>query len=139
MDNNFHPITTVYRKTTHVDSYINWYSNHSQSTKLAVVSSQILRAFRICSPSELEQELKHIKDIFKNLHYPETIYYKALNKAKKSFYEHTQGNNPVTEGKKKIYINIPTEETNNYKKLLPQNIHPVKNINKLKTILQGKC
>ena len=44
----------VYRKKTHCNLYIHYFSNHHHSTTSPVISSVFLRAYRICSPQGLE-------------------------------------------------------------------------------------
>ena len=54
--------TTVYRKPTHTDLYLQWESNHTVSLKYSVVGSLYHRAKAICSsPELLQQEKKHLK------------------------------------------------------------------------------
>ena len=48
--------TTVYRKPTHTDLYLQWDSNHTVLSKYSVVGSLQHRANTICSNPEL---LKH--------------------------------------------------------------------------------
>ena len=45
--------TTVYRKPTHTDLYLQWDSNHTVSSKYSVVGSLQHRANTICSNPEL--------------------------------------------------------------------------------------
>ena len=45
--------TTVYRKPTHTDLYLQWDSNHTVSSKYSVVGSLQHRASTICSNKEL--------------------------------------------------------------------------------------
>ena len=45
--------TTVYRKSTHMDLYLQWDSNHTVSFKYSVVGSLQHRASTICSNTEL--------------------------------------------------------------------------------------
>ena len=40
----------VFRKPTHSNMYIHYFSYHKETIKLAVLSSLFLRAYRICSP-----------------------------------------------------------------------------------------
>ncbi|XP_046565935.1 uncharacterized protein LOC124274614 [Haliotis rubra] len=59
-------ITSVYRKPTHTDQYIQHHSNHHPQIKRAIVSTLARRAKNICSPSNLQQELAHLKSTFIN-------------------------------------------------------------------------
>ena len=54
--------TTIYRKPTHTDLYLQWDSNHTVSSKYSVVGSLQHRANTICSnPELLRQEEEHLK------------------------------------------------------------------------------
>ena len=71
--------TTVYRKPTHTDLYLQWDSNHTLTSKYGVVGTLHHRAQQICSsPELLQQEEKHLHQALKNCKFPEW----ALNKAK---------------------------------------------------------
>ncbi|XP_069992330.1 uncharacterized protein [Penaeus vannamei] len=51
------PIFSVYRKPTNKDDFIHYFSAHSKRTKEGVVIGFFLRAFRICIPEFLEEEM----------------------------------------------------------------------------------
>ena len=71
--------TTVYRKPTHTDLYLQWDSNHTITSKYSVVGTLHHRAQVICSSSELlQQEEKHPHQALIRCNYPEL----ALNRAK---------------------------------------------------------
>ena len=71
--------TTVYRKPTHTDLYLQWDSNHTVSSKYSVVGSLYHRAQTICSsPELLQQEEEHLKQALTKCRYPVW----ALNKVK---------------------------------------------------------
>ena len=71
--------TTVYRKPTHTDLYMQWDSNHTLTSKYGVVGTLHHRAQHICSsPELLQQEEKHLHQALTNCKYPEW----ALNRAK---------------------------------------------------------
>ena len=72
--------TTVYRKPTHTDLYLQWDSNHTVSSKYNVVGPLHLRAKTICSsPELLQHEEKHLKQALTRCKYPTC----ALNKVKR--------------------------------------------------------
>ena len=76
----------IYRKPTHVDAYIHYFSNHHINVKRSTFSGMFLRAFRICDPEYLEEEIKYIYTIARNLCYPESFVDYCLTKAKRSYY-----------------------------------------------------
>jgi len=59
-----HLAHTVYRKPTHTDRYLNSGSNYHPTQKIGVIKTLSERARRICQPSELEKELKHLERVF---------------------------------------------------------------------------
>ena len=77
---------TVYRKPTNISSYVHFYSAHNEKVKKSIFSSMFLRAFRVCSPEFIDNEINNIKCTGKKLKYPERIIECALKSAKKSFY-----------------------------------------------------
>ena len=87
---------SIYRKPTHSESYIHFFSFHPLSVKKAVASGLFLRALRFCDPEFLDQEFEHIFDSFKRLGYPKHILQQSLSKAKRSYFtgspEHNHNN-----------------------------------------------
>ena len=58
-------ITTVYRKVTNNDVYLNWSSFCPREWKQGTFRSLVQRAYIICSSSHLlKEELKHLEDVF---------------------------------------------------------------------------
>ena len=71
--------TTVCRKPTHMDQYLQWDSLHSISSKYSVVGTLHHRARTICSNNQLlQQEEDHLAKALSNCNYP--IW--ALNRVK---------------------------------------------------------
>ena len=57
--------TTVYRKKTHTNRYLNFKSCHSMNVKWGVVKCMVRRAQRICSDEvALEKELRFLEKVF---------------------------------------------------------------------------
>ena len=58
--------TSVYRKPTNTNRYLNFRSNHPKNDcKAGIMSGMVHRAFRYCSTDEaLKAELKFVKDTF---------------------------------------------------------------------------
>ena len=71
--------TTVYRKPTHTDLYLQWDSYYTITSKYGVVDTLHHRAKVICSsPELLQQEEKHLHQALTRCNYPEG----ALKRAK---------------------------------------------------------
>ena len=77
---------SVFRKSTHANSYLHYFSFHSSKVKLSVPQGLFLRALRICSPEFLQKEFDFIFASFSSLGYPKPILMSALSRAKRSFY-----------------------------------------------------
>ena len=85
--------TTVYRKPTHTDQYLDFESCHPEEHKMSVIRSLHQRAEAITSdPAELTKEITHVNDALKKCHYPDW----ALQKTAKSI-----ANPNKTKGKKR--------------------------------------
>ena len=71
--------STIYRKPTHTDLYLQWDSNHTITSKYSVVGTLHHRAHVICSsPELLQQEENHLYQALTRCNYPKW----ALNKAR---------------------------------------------------------
>ena len=95
---------SVYRKPTNSEGYIHFYSFHSENIKSNVIVNFVIRAYRICEPQFLDQELMHIRKTFKNLCYPEHFIEKAFSRARRKIY------NPATNEEqhhKQKFLSIP--------------------------------
>ncbi|XP_071484134.1 uncharacterized protein [Diadema antillarum] len=70
--------TSVYRKPTHKDQYLNFQSHHPLVHKLAVIRTLFHRADTIVhSPSEVEKEKANIKNALAGCGYPDWAFSKA--------------------------------------------------------------
>ena len=81
---------SVYRKSTHSESYLHFYSMTALNVKIGVAQGLFLRALRICDPSYLDDEINHIKCSLTKLAYPDDVLNKALSKAKTSYFRSTK-------------------------------------------------
>ena len=63
--------STVYRKPTHTDRYLDYNSSLPISAKLYVIHTLINRAKQVCStPEFLTKEMDHLHNILQDNHYP---------------------------------------------------------------------
>ncbi|XP_070576849.1 uncharacterized protein [Ptychodera flava] len=63
--------TTVYRKPTHTDLYLQWNSNHALNAKLSVPRSLFNRAENVCTNQEdRKKEFEHISHVLKENGFP---------------------------------------------------------------------
>ena len=84
-DHNNHNFKfSVYRKATNSESYIHFYSFHSQEIKSNVIMNFALRALRICEPQFIDSEMKHISAIFRSLRYPSHFIERVISRARKN-------------------------------------------------------
>ena len=65
--------TSVYRKKTHTDRYLNFHSHHHPKVLTGVVKCLRNRAFRVCDSNALMQEIQHLHKTFRSNSYPDNI------------------------------------------------------------------
>ena len=82
----------IFKKPTHINSYIHSFSSHSSSTKRGVIIGMFLRCLRICSPQFLDPEILKTKEIFINLGYSLTFLNSCLKSAREKFFHPCQNN-----------------------------------------------
>ena len=70
--------TTVYRKPTHIDLYLQWDSHHTIAAKYSVVNTLHHRARAVCSNQQLVEEEDHLQKVLTENKYPMW----ALNRVK---------------------------------------------------------
>ena len=100
-------LTSVYRKPTHIDLYLQWDSHHHLSAKYSVINTLRHRAKTVCSNQHLlKEEEVHLNRALSNCRYPAWALYRARmntmdsNKRKiKTTYS--------TNSNKKPYIVVP--------------------------------
>ena len=64
---------SIYRKPTHSNQYIHWYSWHPERVKRSSLFSLFLRAYRICDQLYLQSEISFIYKAFENSGFPRHI------------------------------------------------------------------
>ena len=62
--------TSIYRKPTNTNLYIHYSSSASMSSKESTVRTLTRRAFKLCSPQHLADELSHLENTFLSNGYP---------------------------------------------------------------------
>ena len=72
-------VTTVYRKPTHTNQYLQWDSHHAIANKYSIISSLLHRAKNLCSNQQLlDEEQSYIQRALSQCKYPE----QAINRTK---------------------------------------------------------
>ena len=99
-------ITSVYRKPTHMDMYLDFNSNHPKSAKCAVVRALTNRAKNVCSsPGLLAEEMDHLGEFLRYNNYPKWLIKQSgrNNSPAGRFIDPETGN----EIKKTVFISAP--------------------------------
>ena len=108
--------TSVYRKSTNTDVYMNWKSHAPSTWKIATLKSLIKRAFLVSSTnSSLNNELSHLKKVFCNYNdYPLPLVDEIIknernqNNTQQQKDEQKQKDpNPTEEDKITLTLNLP--------------------------------
>ena len=100
--------TSMYRKPTHTDLYLQWDSHHTLTAKYSVIGTLQHRANTICSNTQLlHKEEQNVKNALKNCKYPtwalNRIQWKINNPGRKQ----TPTNRISNNTQKKSYIVVP--------------------------------
>ena len=97
-------LTSVYRKPTHTDLYLQWDSHHHLSAKYSVINTLRHRAKTVCSSNHLlKEEEDHLNRALSNCRYPTW----ALNRARMNTMDNSKKKNQTTHNSnnnKKPYI-----------------------------------
>ena len=89
--------TSVFRKPTHTDLYLQWDSHHTISSKISVAGSLYHRAKTVCSnPQLLQKEENHLCKALKKCKYPIWAINRAKLKNQNPFRSATRNNNNQT-------------------------------------------
>ena len=82
--------TKVYRKATHTNTYVHFFSHHSKSIKMGILVGLFLRALRYCDPEFFDNEVQFLRNSFSKLGYPYHFITQSLSKAKRIFYNNKE-------------------------------------------------
>ena len=76
--------TSVYRKKTDTNLYVNWRAFAPKQWKVGTLKGMFRRAFLICSEQEgLDEELSHLKRVFIQINgYPKKVVHKTLSQVR---------------------------------------------------------
>ena len=76
--------TSVYRKKTSSDIYINWESYAPRTWKIGTLHGLLQRAFMICSnETEVEKEIKYLSNVFEKVNgYPNKVIQSTIAKVR---------------------------------------------------------
>ena len=99
--------TSVYRKPTHTDLYLQWDSHHTLTAKYSVIGTLQHRANTICSNTQLlHKEEQHLKNALKNCKYPTWALNRIQKKIKNPGRKQTPTNR-TSNNTQKSYIVVP--------------------------------
>ena len=102
--------TSVFRKPTHTDLYMQWDSYHAISSKYSVIGTLHHRANTICSsPELLQQEEHHLKKVLTKCKYPAWALNRVKIRMKTPAHKDQQKNKSCMTGNQKQnpYIVVP--------------------------------
>ena len=100
--------SSVFRKPTHANLYLQWDSHHTLTSKYSVIGTLQQRAQTICSnPHLLQKEEEHLQSALKKCKYPNWALNKIKFKAKKHATTKAPTNRTNTNNQKKSYIVVP--------------------------------
>ena len=107
--------TSVFRKPTHTDLYLQWDSHHTISSKYSVAGTLYHRAKTVCSNSQLlQKEEDHLCKALKKCKYPTWAINRAKLKSQTPIRSATRNNNNQTGQKKSnnkiIYMVVPYQQ-----------------------------
>ena len=103
---------SVYRKPTHSNMLLHYFSSNPKSVKRSVVFSMFLRAYRICSPAFLNSEIDYLYQAFSKLAYPNYFVKKIHGDVKRKVYATVQDSPPETQDFKPT-LSIPFNSFSN--------------------------
>ena len=106
---NDHLETSVYRKKTNTNIYMNWNSHSPRSWKIGTLRNLTRRAIMIATENNLQKELDHLQKVFCEINdYPERLTKKLISEEVKRQQEPPeQQTTEETEEPEKILLNLP--------------------------------
>ena len=106
--------TSVFRKPTHTDLYLQWDSHHTISSKYSVAGTLYHRAKTICSDPQLQKKEDHLCQALQKCRYPIWAINRARIKNQNPSRNKNRNNNNQTGQKtninKNIYMVVPYQQ-----------------------------
>ena len=100
--------TSVYRKPTHLDLYLQWDSQHTIPSKYNVVGTLYHRAKTICSNQDvLQEEEQHLFQALKRCKYPTWALNRIKMRSHNSNNRNNNNNKQNNKSKKNVYMVVP--------------------------------
>ena len=78
--------TAVYRKPTHSNQFLHYYSWHPDHIKRSSLFSLLLRAYRLSDHPFLDQELNYLRQAFQRVGFPDHVFEEVHSRVKRKFY-----------------------------------------------------
>ena len=117
LDMKVHRLTSgfdfaIYRKPTHSNQYIHYFSCQPEHVKRGSVFSLLLRAYRLCGQLHLKEEIDFVFRSFMDVGFPKYILYEVHSKVKTKFFrkpiERREDMEPEpSDGDRKPTISLP--------------------------------
>ena len=79
--NEYTLTTSVFRKKTHTDRYLHFWSHHHPQVKTSMVSCLNSRTERVCTRDDLKEELNHLSGVFQANGYLHAVTAGVLSKS----------------------------------------------------------
>ena len=112
-------LTTVYRKPTHTNQYLQWDSHHAISAKYSVISTLFHRTKDVCSTKgQLEEDHTHIQKVLTSSKYPRWALNRMKMKTKAPVKPKNNNNNNDNNNKDNNNRNITTTNKNTNSKII---------------------
>ena len=101
-------ITTVYRKSTHTDLYLQWDGHLNLAAKYSVINTQTQRAKTVCSnPQLLKEEEDYLRQALRRYRYPGWALNYANIKSNRSNRGSNNTRNNTTNNSNKPHLVVP--------------------------------
>ena len=97
----------IYRKPTHSNQYLHYYSWQPDHVKRSALFSLFLRAYRICDSTHLETEIDYIFSCFKKVGYPQFFIQRVLSDVRKKYFNRNSSPVSQDDNSRKPVISLP--------------------------------